>query len=148
MCDPAGRVTNREWPVLYRRVTVAKLRQRLPTKLLGLRGARAGRDQVAPDQVFPKAYVALEWLPSSVGGIEYLALVYRVPPTTREHSRHCADFRLPDPPHADTFRGGRLRHAPSRIYWQRSQPPFADPVIRDPLFPERGPMPGRKAGNQ
>src|SRR5262245_43634427 len=96
----------------------ARLRRPLQARLPGLRDARAGQDQAAPDQIFPKAYVALDWLLSSVGGIEYLALVYRVPPRTPGYSRHCADFRLPDPPHADASRGGRLRHEPIPVYWQ------------------------------
>src|SRR5262249_25133078 len=130
---------------LYRRVTVAKLLQHLPTKLLDLRGARAGQDQVAPDQVFPKAYVALEWSPSSVGGIEYPALVYRGPPRTREHSHHCADFRLPDLPHADVSHYGRRLLAPSRVDWQCSRLTFVGRAICDPYFPERGPTPGPKS---
>ena len=50
MCDLADSAANREWPVLYRRVTVAKLLQHLPTKLLDLRGARAGQDQAVQNE--------------------------------------------------------------------------------------------------
>src|SRR5262249_1441297 len=118
MCDLADSVANREWRVPYRPGTAARLRQLLPSRLHGLRGARAGRDQAAPDRVFPKAYVALEWLLSSVGGIEYPALMYRVPPRTPERSPHCAGFRLLDLLHAGVSRYGRQSLAPSQVCWR------------------------------
>jgi len=74
MCDLADSPANRGWHALYRPGMIARLLLRRPAGLPGLRGARAGWDQAAPDRVFPKAYVALSWLLSSAGGFEYPAL--------------------------------------------------------------------------
>src|SRR5262249_27969901 len=118
MFDRPEQTANREWRALCRRGPAARLWRPLQARLPDVRGAHAGQDQAVPDRGFPKAYVVLEWLLSSVAGIEYPALVYRVAPKIPSYSRHSADFRLPDQPHAGISRYGRQLHALVRVAWQ------------------------------